>query len=298
MQSDLQIWIERAEKKWHKPLRAHAKEIFSETFLPSHDHTHHQRVWNISRELLKQIAAFNSHLDTSLVEGLIVAVMFHDLGMVVTREKEHGRVSREMCEKYFREQKPDPPERFEEVLNAIEMHDIKDDPARLGISAEEPPDLLTLLCLADDLEALGAIGVYRYAEIYLTRGIDLNELGVNILGNVSARFNHISRNCVMCPEILSTYRQEYTYLVSFYDRYNQQLLAETHPQKARAGYLGVVNAIRRLSVEGKTRPGDFLAAIEKTDPGKLVVDYFSRLKEDLRRERIQNPGSAGAHEAG
>ena len=281
MRSELQIWIDRSEKKWLKLLQNYAKEIFSGTFLPSHDHTHHQRVWNIGKTLLKQIATLNDHLDPSLVEGLIVAVMFHDLGMVKTREKEHGRISRQICEKYFREQKPEPPGRYGEVLKAIEMHDIKDNRGYVRITAEEPPDLLTLLSLADDLEALGVIGGYRYAEIYLNRGMELKDLGVNVLENVNTRFNHISKSCVICPQILRDYRPEYATLVSFYDRYNQQLLVETHPEQARSGYIGIVNTIRRLSVEGRTRPEDFLAEIEKNDPPKQFIDFFSQLKEDL-----------------
>ncbi|HER07458.1 MAG TPA: HD domain-containing protein, partial [Bacteroides sp.] len=256
LQPELDIWIRNAEDRWFSALGQYLEEVFSDTFLPSHDHTHHLRVWNIARSLLEHISTFNKHLDPSLVEGLIIAVMFHDAGMVVTREKEHGRISRERCESFFRDRKLQRPERFEEVLEAIEKHDNKDDRIYFGITPDEPPDLLTLLSLADDLDALGVIGVYRYAEICLVRGMSMRELGVNILGNVSARFNHISKSCAMCPQILRVYREKYTYLVSFYDSYNQQLLLESDPQEVRSGYLGVVNAIRRLTLEGKTRPED------------------------------------------
>ena len=294
MSGKLQIWIDRTEKKWLAKLQDYGKEIFSQTFLPSHDHTHHRRVWNICRSLLEHVTAFNRHLDPSLVEGLLIAVMFHDLGMAVTRDREHGPVSRELCEKYFLEKKLEQPERFSEVLDAIERHDMKDDRIYFGISPDEPPDLLTLLSLADDLEAMGTIGVYRYAEIYLARGMELKDLGIHILGNASTRFNHISKSCTMCPQIIRAYRQEYIYLVAFYDRFNQQLLVETEPENVRSGYIGIVNTIRRLSVEGRTRPEDFPAEIGESGPGKLVTDYFSRLKEDLQGERLQISGNAGA----
>jgi hypothetical protein len=283
---ELKIWIRRAEEKWLPLLKDHGKYLFSETFLPSHDHTHHQRVWNIARALLEQVSTFNKHLDPSLVEGLIIAVWFHDTGMVVTREKEHGRISRELCESFFHEKKLQRPERFGEVLNAIEKHDIKDDRACFGITPDEPPDLLTLLSLADDLEALGVTGVYRYAEIYLLRGMEMRELGVNVLGNAASRFGHFIQCCAMFPQLIRNYRREYRYLVSFYDGYKRQLMIEKDPERARTGYLGVVNAIRRLSVEGKTRPEDFLAEVEKTGPGRMVIGYFTRLKEELERGRL------------
>ena len=285
MQDNLRIWIGRTEKKWLALLQQNAEQTFSGTFLPSHDHTHHRRVWNIGKTLLKQIGTFNNYLDPGLVEGLLIAAMFHDLGMAVTREKEHGRISREMCEDFFRRRKRQKPERYQEVLDAIERHDIKNEQVYFGIGHHECPDLLTLLSLADDLEALGTIGIYRYAEIYLVRGVKLGELGISILGNACIRFNHISKSCALCPEILRDYRPQYAALVSFFDRYNQQLLVETDPALVRSGYIGIVNTIRRLSVEGTTRPEDFPAALEQGDPPKLMIDYFSNLKEELVKAR-------------
>jgi len=289
LKRDLQKWIPGAEEKWLISSRQFLEEIFSDTFLPSHDQTHHVRVWNIGKSLLMQIASFNRHLDASLAEGLLIAAMFHDAGMAVTREKEHGRISRELCEKWFRRQKLPPPERFGEVVDAIEKHDNKEDRICARITRDEAPDLLTLLSLADDLEALGVIGVYRYTEIYLARGIELQELGIHILKNARSRFGHISESCALCPQLLEGYRQEYASLVSFFDIYNQQLLVETDPEQVRTGYVGIVNAIRRLSVEGRIRPEDFLTAIGKEDPGKLVTDFFTRLKEELRKERLNHP---------
>jgi HD superfamily phosphodiesterase len=285
MQGNLRIWIDEAEKKWLALLQEHALQIFSDTFLPSHDHTHHRRVWNIGKTLLLQIGTFNRHLDPDLVEGLLIAAMFHDLGMVATREKDHGRISREMCQDFFGRRKPKKPERYEEVLDAIERHDIKDERVYFGIGPEEAPDVLTLLSLADDLEALGTIGIYRYAEIYLIRGMKPGELGIHILGNASIRFNHISKSCGLCPEILRDYRPQYAGLVSFFDRYNQQLLVESDPAVVRSGYIGIVNAIHRLSVESRTRPEDFLAVVEQEDPPKLMVDFFKELKENLQHAR-------------
>ena len=39
-------------------------------------------------------------------------------------------------------------------------------------------DLLTILSVSDDLDAFGYIGIYRYTEIYLTRGIDPEKIGI------------------------------------------------------------------------------------------------------------------------
>ncbi|MCK5136355.1 MAG: HD domain-containing protein [Bacteroidales bacterium] len=289
MDNRIIIWIKRAEERWLNTLHNHAAGLFSGTFLPSHDHTHHRRVWNICRSLLTEIAVFNSHMDESLVEGVLIAAYFHDLGMVHSTKQEHGKLGRDICENYFKDKQIEPPSRFEELLDAIERHDIKEERIYSGIDPGNAPDILSILSISDDLEALGIIGVYRYAEIYLQRGIDLMSLGISILENVSTRFNNISKSCINCPGIVKAYRQQYTELVSFYDRYNQQLLLESNPEEVFSGHIGVVNYIRKLSVEGRTGPESYLLEITGNNRSNLVTDFFTRLNGELEKARLDDP---------
>ena len=55
------------------------------------------------------------------------------------------------------------------------MHDDKEGPARTLAQAGEQTGILTVLSIADDLDAMGVIGIYRYIEIYLKRNIHLSE---------------------------------------------------------------------------------------------------------------------------
>jgi HD superfamily phosphodiesterase len=79
LEPDLKIWIDLAELTWLDELYAHAANLFQHNFLPSHDHSHHLRVWNLCKSLLREVNVFCSDMDQSLVEGVMIAAFFHDL---------------------------------------------------------------------------------------------------------------------------------------------------------------------------------------------------------------------------
>jgi len=306
--NNLTYWINRLEERWLKALSDRARDVFSGTFLPSHDHTHHLRTWNIAKILLRELAESGLPLDEALVEGLMVSVWFHDLGMAVTRDMEHGAAGRQICEEYFRNGEIPEPARFGEVLEAIEKHDIKDDRERMGIGYDPDmsPGILELLSLADDMEALGIIGIYRYAEIYLARGTGFHELGDMVLGNATNRFDFIAASLSRFSgpleafqreygqreafqrehSLLESSRKEYELLEVFYRGYNRQLDSLVDPEKAEDGPVGVANMIRRLTLEGRIRP-EYIAELigdGKSDP--VVLDFFLDLSQALARERL------------
>ena len=284
--NQIDIWIKRAEETWLEMLHKHAEGLFSNTFLPSHDHTHHSRVWNICKRLFSEINRFNSLLDFSLVEGVLIATYFHDLGMVLSTREEHGILGREICEAYFREQVLNPPSRFTEILEAIEAHDNKEGAACAVILPGESVGILTVISIADDLEALGIIGIYRYIEIYLKRKIDLKNLGNRILENAGNRFKNISERCIHCPSLMQEYSQHYFSLVRFFDHYNQQLMDEPPAKEVFHGHLGIVNYIRILSVEGETRPEDYLKEVGRDKADAMVRNYFTELNHELVKARL------------
>ena len=162
-------------------LYSNAAQLFQNTTLPSHDHTHHMRVWNLGKSLLRELSSFNSGCDYSLVEGVLIATFFHDLGMIYSTREDHGKLGGDLCQSWFSKWNKVLPERFQEIVRAIELHDQKNVQIYASFRREYPPDILGILSVADDLEAMGTIGIYRYAEIYLQRGIPMEELGVRII---------------------------------------------------------------------------------------------------------------------
>ena len=275
--------INRAEDTWLTPLYSNAKSIFSETKLPSHDHTHHQRVWNLCKSLLLEISRINSSMDQSLVEGVLIASFFHDLGMVRSNREDHGRLGRELCNSWFQEKGIALPHRFEEILEAIELHDNKEKGSYSIINRSDPPQILSLLSIADDLDAFGTIGIYRYAEIYLLRHISLTELGDRILANAESRFQNLQESCKMFPSIITLHQKEYVILRDFYQSYRLQLQHEAIPDKVFVGHLGVINYIRTLGMEQHISPENFSGSLENENT--IVSTYFRTLKNELEQAR-------------
>jgi len=279
----MDIWISRAESSWLSSLSTYAEKLFSNTFLPSHDHTHHQRVWNICKNLLKEISLFSTRLDHSLVEGILIAVWFHDLGMVQSTREDHGRLGRELCTGFFRANGRSIPDLYTEILSAIEKHDNKKEGVYPAIHFNKRPGILSMLCIADDLEAFGPIGIYRYAEIYLMRNIGLSELGSRVLENAEIRYENIRKSCSACTGLLQKYAEQYRVLRDFYQEYKLQLLQEVQPANVYTGPLGVINYIRTMGIEESIRP-EFLGRIIAQEDA-TVKDFFKILSNELEQAR-------------
>lgn len=279
-------WIREAEEKWLEPLYQNALQLFEGTFLPSHDQEHHLRVWHICKNLLLEISGFNKKMDPDLVEGLMVAAWFHDLGMSLRTDMEHGILGREMCEKFFLDHALPKPIRYGEVLEAVEKHDQKGESVYALFVPGTPPGILDILSIADDLDALGIIGIYRYVEIYLLRKIPLHLLGIRILENAMNRYGNMVNSCAHCPWVISSYRGQYDLLVEFFNLYNQQILIHGDPQQVLQGQLGIVNHIRRLGVEGLVRPEYYLQQLDRAKAGTTVQSYFNKLKDELELKSV------------
>ena len=276
MEQGLEIWICRAEASWLDELYANAETLYRNTSLPSHDHTHHFRVWNLCKTLLREIAPFSSSIDQLLVEGVLIAAFFHDLGMVYSTRPDHGNLGAELCMEWFMDGRRERPGNFKEILRAIELHDRKDEQIHGTFQRETPPEILSILSVADDLEAMGIIGIYRYAEIYLRRGIPLEELGDRILANASTRFHNITRACLRCEHIIENFRPQYEELLHFFENYNNQLRSVSRADGLSSGPLGVINYIRT----GVTKLSDLV----RTD-GE-VHEFFRKLEHELEQARL------------
>ena len=95
--------------------------------------------------------------------------------MSVDSGVKHGKHSRQLCSRFLSENNLSEND-FPDVLEAIENHDNKDY-SETSIRNE----LLNILSISDDLDAFGISGIYRYSEIYLTRGITYENLGSTII---------------------------------------------------------------------------------------------------------------------
>lgn len=279
--------ISRAEEKWLEEAGPFVANLFGETFLPSHDQNHHRRVWSISKRLLLELESYDSLADQELVEGLLLASWFHDTGMVHDPGERHGAYGGETFERFigkyplgdlhfYRDA-----HLFKDVMNVIKNHDTKERSLYPVLKPGRPPGMMALLSIADDLDALGTMGIYRYSEIYLKRGLPLSSLGIKILSNIRRRFKNILESCDAFPSIITFCLDDYHRIEQFFNRYNQLLQAVEEPDRLQWGELGVVNYIRAYSVEAEIRPEHFYSQPGIASSGGLVKTYFMKLRDEL-----------------
>ena len=156
------IWT--VEQKWMDRLFLCVKKEFQNIWLPSHDEQHHMRVWQHAKNLVIDTGL---KPDLSFLENLILACFFHDIGMVVTLDEDHGKASRKICETFLL--KRHTPASFSEALEAIEHHDDKN----YTRSKKPSSFLLEYLTIADDLDAFGAIGL-KSGLLFPRNSLDIN----------------------------------------------------------------------------------------------------------------------------
>ncbi len=282
MRKSIEKYILTAEDAWLEKVSSFVKDIFKATYLPSHDHTHHLRTWKAAKLIIREISEFNVSISEEFVEAALLATLFHDTGISETRGIEHGPKGKKIYLKYIAENCPEEPAMHQQIASAIEKHDQKTENIFVPFHLDKPPDLLTVVSIADDMDAMGCIGIYRYAEIYLHRGTPLKSLGMTLLENISIRYNNFSKASTLVPSLIKNTKPKFQEILNFYDNYNQQLLTDDDPLQVYTGHIGIINYIRNFSVIGKIHPLEFTAALENFEVGKYVLDFFTKLEEELR----------------
>ena len=138
--------------------------------------------------------------------------------MSVVPDVRHGIHSREICRLFLQKINLEESE-CGDLLDAVEYHDNKEYSTNNSVRNE----ILRILSAADDLDAFGYIGIYRYIEIYLARGIRPELIGFEIKRNALGRFRNFELNFGAYPKLISKYRKKYLILDNFFTRYNKEV---------------------------------------------------------------------------
>jgi HD superfamily phosphodiesterase len=269
--------IESAEKQYMQILEEFFISVYNEKTLSSHGIEHHRRVWNYSKELLKILPLKSTSKASRLASELIIACYMHDIGMSVDPGIKHGRYSRELCLRFLSKNHL-PPFEWVDVLEAIENHDNKD---YAGVNSMN--EVLQVLSVADDLDAFGRIGIFRYSEIYLTRRTDPENIGYLIRENAGKRFENFIKTFGYNIELAQKHKKRYKILDDFFSKYDEQLPSYHFGTKNPSGFCGVIEIILFMMNNG-LQLKDFFTEQEKytKDPGILL--YFSELVSELLAE--------------
>jgi HD superfamily phosphodiesterase len=265
--------IESAELLFKQVLEGFFVSIYDDKSLPSHGIDHHRRVWGFTRELIMLLAGYDMITDTTLPFKLIIACYLHDIGMSVDPGITHGHHSRDLSHKFLERNNLKISD-YQDVLVAVENHDNKGYCDFTG-----KYDLLTILSVADDLDAFGFTGIYRYSEIYLTRGIDPAEIGNMIMNNATKRFDNFEKTFGFSEELYKRHKKRYDILINFFDEYNGHVGSYKFGSHQPYGYCGVIEIIKDAT-ERKIKFQSILNGPLKNSPDETIRWFITGVISD------------------
>jgi hypothetical protein len=194
--------------------------------------------------------------------------------MSVDSGTRHGIHSRNFCLQFLAKNNL-PENDFPEVLEAIEYHDNKDYSDNIPSG-----DLLTILSVSDDLDAFGYTGIFRYAEIYLTRGINPEKIGHLIRENSKKRFDNFVKIFGYDSEIVQRHIKRYYVLDNFFESYNEQLPSYQFGTKNLSGFCGVIEVIMFL-MKNTLQLKDLFKEPEKYSVDPVIIWFFGEFQKEL-----------------
>lgn len=213
---NLQKEIISAEETYLDRLESFFNSKYPHDRLISHGMEHHRRVWGYAKELLRCMGAGDTIVDRTFIQKLIIACYLHDIGMAEEAGEKHGRLSSEFCMEFLKENNINVSDNID-ILSAIENHDDKQytDPGKKD-------QLLTVLSVADDLDAFGDEGIVRYIEIYRKRGIKDRDISKAVRENAKKRFENFERTFGEYPDLVKKHKGRYKKLISYFEN-NEQM---------------------------------------------------------------------------
>jgi len=265
--------IESAERQFRQILEEFFISIYNEKSLPSHGIDHHRRVWKNAKEILR-ICYPSKNIPSDFVTRLMIACYLHDIGMSIDPGFRHGIHSRDLTVKFLTDSRLNSQD-FGDLLDTIENHDNKDYSGERNVN-----DLLTVLSVADDLEAFGYTGIYRYSEIYLTRNIAPKILGEKIIENAEKRFNHFKATYGEYPELFVKHQDRYQILTGFFSEYNKQAVSYEFNSIDPKGYCGVIELFIKMNKD-KTGLSDIIKEQTRFKNDEVISWFLTGLKSEI-----------------
>lgn len=194
--------------------------------------------------------------------------------MSVEHGPRHGRHSRELCLEFLKQN--DLSEiSYSDVLDTIEHHDRKDYPA--GSASN---NLLTVLSAADDLDAFGFTGIYRYSEIYLARGISPQKIGNLVLENAGKRFDNFEAIFGRETSYVQMHRKRFEILTGFFTHYNRQAVKYDFASQRIEGYCGIIQLFETMLTK-RVSLYDLMYEAQQYNDDLIIESYFIGLKTEL-----------------
>ncbi|MBN1952862.1 MAG: HD domain-containing protein [Bacteroidales bacterium] len=260
--------IAEAANNWIEPVREFIIPLYADQWIPSHDFGHHYRVWKNACRLVD----YQPGMGQFFYEELLIACLFHDIGMLYDPTEKHGYRSRILCEQFLKTRRDQLSFNPARLLEAIEYHDDKDYSTRI-----ENNPVYQILCIADDIDAFGALGLYRYLEIYLLRGHTPDNLPALISGNAAGRFKKIMSQSEKLGSDMAGITQRY-------GRLQKLIMEDGFPESAST----LVQWVSDKLVDPRISPWKFFRNYPGTVKNSRINFFLASIREEM--EAIEAEG--------
>lgn len=273
--------LQKVENSWLDPLYYTCQRVFKQVHLPSHNEEHHLRVWITTKELIKQLNKQEVTFTQSDLTKLIIAAFLHDTGMSVKINKAHGKESRKICEEFIKKYVSASIKNLQELYDVIEKHDDKEYKNEFTKN-KNPKSLFKILSVCDDLDAFGLNGAYRYTEIYLLRGVNVENIAIQVLKNLTNRVNYFTESFGHIEKFYRKHLKRSDITRSFFTDLNNDLLNKNKIDSL-SGPTGVINLINRHIINEERTPLEASKLIVRNRSDSYVKNYFRKLVLELTR---------------
>lgn len=260
------------QNKWLPVVELACKQAFVGHHIPSHDFGHHQRVWNYAYEIAQFLKSDLGNSEQANL-NLMVACYFHDTGLTINPNEDHGLASLQILNSWLETHHAIKPLISQSAYNAVQYHDDKS----YKKHGKEPLSLdntLAILCIADDMDAFSYLGILRYTEIYLMRGVAPELIPAMVLSNLKSRFQNMEQSIMSIPELYNQQQQRYTTTSQFFRD-------SSFHQKNTKEYTTFVALIQSIVVEQKLG-WKTLAEAFKNQQWGLLQPAINGIVEEMR----------------
>jgi hypothetical protein len=258
--------IERSHKQ-------HIEDFFLSVYpnnhLISHGLEHHRRVWAYAKEVIMNSTISKEISNNNFLSNIFLACYFHDIGMSIDPGIRHGWLGRKLCTEFLNSSSFIIAE-FKDAIEAIEYHDDKN-----YLAHPEDNKVLDFLSVADDLDAFGITGIYRYSEIYLKRGISFQDIGWMIIKNAESRFANLENRIGLSPEFILKHKARYNDLINFFNEFNTKVISYNFSSHSPSGHCGIIQILAKNDVNIYSK------FYEKYSKDPFISWFFEGLSSEL-----------------
>lgn len=270
--------IHRVEQRHLYELYRYMVKVFENTNLPSHDALHHLRVWLHCRGLIIELYKAGIEISDELIENAIIACFFHDSGLTIDIGETHGKLGGQICRNYYNQHPNVTIKNIDIIVRAIEFHDDKSVKSGIVTKPEDMSGLNRLVSTADDLDAIGIIGIFRYVEIYLKRGIPDNELPQKVIKNLKDRFNNFTNAYSSLHRFSEKQKVRYLETLNFFTELDSEMVRGHNASDSQFAIFKILKEQLIMQQQGIDKTIAY--AINSTS-ASYPLHFFCKLKSEL-----------------